>query len=220
MFWVASPQPEEEDGPEHWKSKTRYLADVRPTRRFPCAPRPRASRIRAPEVSVVGKGGAGAETAATDVGPFAVRARSAHAGLALLAVKQSDRTDLGEFFRGRGIATLPDLGEGRLFHIAKRDVLPELVGVNVALGVDVGDAAAGAVGASTVPREQAAGLGEVRIGLPFSILTNKYAPSAGWVTVSNSRVTPCSCHASTREINEIEWGQSSREWGQSSRINI
>src|SRR4030095_11212208 len=51
-------------------------------------------------------------------------------------------------------ASSPEFAEGALLHVAERDTLPELVGMHVALRVDVANAHTGTVRAAAVPFEQ------------------------------------------------------------------
>ena len=53
------------------------------------------SGIGAPEVAIVGKIGAGAESAAADIEPFAISAGSGHTSLAFFERKQADRANGG-----------------------------------------------------------------------------------------------------------------------------
>ncbi len=126
-----------------------------------------AGGVGGPEGAVVVGGGAGAEAAAAEAEPAAGGAGAGHAGLALFGAEAADAADVGEGGGAGLILAVPDLGEGGLFDVAEHDVLPELVGVDIPLGVDVGDAASRAVGAAAIPCEKASGFFEV--GVVFAL---------------------------------------------------
>lgn len=122
-------------------------------------------------------GGAGAESAAAEAEPTAGGAGAGHAGLALFGAEAADAADVGQGGGAGLILAVPDLGEGGLFDVAEGDVLPELVGVDIALGVDIGDAASGAVGTAAVPGEQASGFFEV--GMVFAFHAEEQVGAVG-----------------------------------------
>lgn len=96
---------------------------------------------------------ADAEAAAADVQEAAV---GAFAFEFLGAVAQGGQCAVGRI--------APDFAEGAVFHVAECERLPELIGVDVALGINVADAATTAVGSATVPFEEIQHfLGAVRV---------------------------------------------------------
>src|SRR5690606_16691956 len=125
-----------------------------------------AAGIGSPDGAALG-GGACAESAAADIEPAATRTAALHEHAARLIVQLAECAGFPQFLCRRGVLFLPDRGERRAFDVAEIHGLPELVGMHVALGVDVGETAAGAVVAAAVPFQQTMSRLQTGVVFPF-----------------------------------------------------